>query len=100
MSDTRTAVPGAASEHAENVVTITINDVPKTIHRGNQKVEDLKKLGGVPLADELEQLINGKLTPLTDDGRVTVKGEEVFVSHPKDSGSSHPVARHCEGSNR
>lgn len=100
MSNTRTAGPEAASEQAANVVTITINDVSKSIHRGNQKVEDLKSVGGVPLADELEQLINGKLTPLADDGRVTIKGEEIFVSHPKDSGSSYPVNCRSEGSHR
>lgn len=100
MSDTTTAVPSAESEHAANVVTITINDVSKPIHRGNQTVEALKKLGGIPLADELEQLIKGKLTPLADDGRVPIKGEEIFVSHPKDSGSSHPVNAQREGSRR
>jgi hypothetical protein len=100
MSDTKTVVPAAASEHAANVVTITINDVSKPIHRGKQTVEDLKKLGGVPLADELEQLIKGTLTPLADDGRVIIKGEEIFVSHPKDSGSSHPVNSLCEGGRR
>jgi len=76
-----------------SVVTITINDVPRSIHRGRQTVSDLKTLGEVPQADELEQLIKGKLTPLTDDGAVTIKGEEVFVSHPKDSGSSSPGRR-------
>jgi len=69
-------------------VKITINKVVKTIHRGRNTVVEIKKLGGVPLADELEQLIDGKLTPLPDDGAVTIKGKEVFISHPRSGGSS------------
>jgi len=70
------------------LVTITINSKPKEIHRGHQTVAAIKALGGVPAADELEQVIQGKLTPLSDDGAVTLKGGEVFISHPRDSGSS------------
>jgi len=40
------------------------------------------------LADELEQLIEGKLTPLPDDGAITIKGGEVFMSHVRSGGSS------------
>ncbi len=69
-------------------VTITINNVLKHIHRGHQTVAAIKTLGGVPLADDLEEVVNGRLKPLADDGAVTIKGGEVFISHPKDSGSS------------
>ena len=69
-------------------VTITINNIPKRIHRGRATVAEIKALGGVPAADELEQVINGKLMPLPDDGAVTIKGGEIFISHPRDSGSS------------
>ena len=69
-------------------VKITINKIVMTIHRGRNTVVEIKKLGGVPLADELEQLIDGKLTPLPDDGAVTIKGKEVFISHPRSGGSS------------
>jgi len=69
-------------------VTITVNNVPKSIHRGHQTVAAIKIVGGVPLADDLDQIIDGKLTPLPDDGAVTIKGGEVFVSHVKDGGSS------------
>lgn len=69
-------------------VHITINGVPRLIHRGRRTVVEIKKLGEVPLADELEQLIDGKLTPLPDDGTVTIKGKEVFVSHVRSGGSS------------
>ena len=70
-------------------VNITIKGVTKSIHRGRQTVVEIKNLGGVPLADDLEQQIDGKLTPLADDGAVTIKGGEIFLSHPKDGGSSH-----------
>jgi hypothetical protein len=69
-------------------VHITINGASKQIHRGRQTVAEIKKVGGVPLADELEQLIDGKLTPLPDDGAVTIKGGEVFMSHVRSGGSS------------
>jgi hypothetical protein len=69
-------------------VHITINGASKTIHRGRQTVAEIKKVGGVPLADELEQLVDGKLTPLPDDGAVTIKGGEVFMSHIRSGGSS------------
>jgi hypothetical protein len=70
------------------LVTITVDTKPYRIHRGHQTVADIKKVAGVPLAFELEQLINGKLTPLADNGAVTIKGGEVFLSHPKDGGAS------------
>jgi hypothetical protein len=69
-------------------VHITINGASKLIHRGRQSVVEIKKVGGVPLADELEQLVDGKLTPLPDDGAVTIKGGEVFMSHVRSGGSS------------
>ncbi len=59
-----------------------------TIHRGSHTVAEIKALGGVPLADDLVQIVNGQLVPLADDGRVTIKGGERFKSHPKDSGAS------------
>ena len=67
-------------------ITIGINEY--VIHRGSHTVSEIKTLGGVALADDLEQVVNGQLTPLADDARVTIKGGERFVSHPKDSGAS------------
>jgi hypothetical protein len=69
-------------------VKISINGASKVVHRGRHTVVEIKKLGEVPLADELEQLIDGKLTPLPDDGAVTIKGGEVFMSHVRSGGSS------------
>lgn len=88
-----TATPKPPAEQSRDpqtgpLVTITINNEPYEIHRGRQSVEAIKLLGGVPLADDLDQVIDGQLVPLPDDGAVTIKGDEDFVSHPKDGGAS------------
>ncbi len=75
-------------EHGSEVVTIIVNSLEREIHRGRQPVSEIKRVGEVPQADQLEQVIDGKLVPLADDGAVTIKGGEEFVSHPRDSGSS------------
>lgn len=75
--------------HMGPMVNITINNVKHEIHRGHQTVITIKTVGKVPLADDLEEVVDKKLIPLPDDGAITLKGGEIFVSHPKDSGSSH-----------
>ena len=75
-------------DHGQNFVDITINNVIRQIHRGHRTVVEIKTVGEVPLADDLEQVIDGRLTPLPDDGAVTIKGGEVFISHVKSGGSS------------
>ncbi len=76
-------------DHGKDFVDIQINGVTKQIHRGHQTVVAIKNLGGVPLAYDLEQQIDGKLVLLPDDGTVTIKGGEIFVGHAKDGGSSY-----------
>ncbi|MCU1270364.1 MAG: hypothetical protein JWN74_1658 [Acidobacteriaceae bacterium] len=83
----------AQPDHPDNPqagpdVTITIDNKPFTVHRGDITVSELKALGGVPAAYELEQIVNGTLTPLRDDGHVVLKGGERFVSHPRAGASS------------
>ena len=80
--------PEAGGAEQGPLVTITVDTKPCKIHRGRQTVVEIKKAGGVPLAFELEELIEGKLTALADEGAVTLKGGEVFLSHPKDGGAS------------
>jgi hypothetical protein len=74
-------------EHGPNVA-IVVNNKERQIHRGRETVAAIKTVGEVPLADDLEQLINGILEPLADDGSVTIHGGEHFISHPKGAGSS------------
>lgn len=69
-------------------VQITVNDKPVTIHRGRQTIAAIKAAGGIPLADRLDQLIDGKLTAIDQDGAVTLHGDEVFVSFLATGGSS------------
>lgn len=75
-------------DHGHNEVQITVNGTDYSIDRGSQTVMKIKQVAGVALAEELEQVVDGKLTPLPDDGRVTLKGGEVFLSHVRSGGSS------------
>lgn len=70
------------------LVEIEINRKSYQISRGKHAVVEIKRLGGVPEAHELEELINGKLTPLDDNSYVLIKGCEKFFSHPRDGSSS------------
>lgn len=69
-------------------VTIVIDNKTYSTHRGNRTVPDLKALGGISPAYELEQIIDGQLVPLPDDGHVVLKGGERFVGHPRAGASS------------
>lgn len=78
----------AGKEYGESLVDVTIDDKTWRIHRGRQTVVDLKTVAGVALVYDLDQVVDGKFQPLPDDGAVTIKGGEIFVSHPKDGSSS------------
>ena len=69
-------------------VTITINNNQYEVHRGHRSVEELKTLAGIPLPYDINIVIDGKLDPLPDNGGVTIKGGEEFISNPKDGASS------------
>jgi hypothetical protein len=90
VADNNNASTTGPAEEPETgpIVEITINGVVKPIHRGRQTVSAIKTLGGVPQADELAEDVGGELKPLKDDGSVTIKGGEVFFSHPGSGGSS------------
>lgn len=70
-------------------VTVTIEGVKKTIHRGSHLVSELKVLLGVSADLALAEVIDGQITPLKDDARVTIKGGEAFFKGPRTGGSSH-----------
>lgn len=69
-------------------VTVTINGTEKTIHRGSHVVSELKTLLDVSGDFALSWDVDGTLTPLSDDARVTVKGGEAFFSGARTGGSS------------
>jgi hypothetical protein len=72
----------------DELVVIKVNNIDRKIKKGVRTVKEIKEVGEVPLAHELEQLINGKLTPLTDDAKVEIKGGEQFFGHVRDGSSS------------
>jgi hypothetical protein len=80
---------GNSDEHRKDKVEIRVNDIERLIHRGKQTVIEIKTVGLVPLNHMLEQLIDGKLNELDDDGSVIIHGGEIFIGHVKDGGSSN-----------
>jgi hypothetical protein len=74
--------------HPSPEVTITIDNKKYEVHRGKISVAELKQLGGISPAYELEEIIDGKLVPLKDDQHVEIKGGEQFVGHPRAGASS------------
>jgi Multiubiquitin len=70
------------------LVEIMVDDKPYKITAGQHSVAEIKKVGGVNPSYDLEEVIDGVLTPLPDDGTVVIKGGEVFFSHPKGGSSS------------
>jgi hypothetical protein len=79
---------GKPENGGNDFVTITVNNVQVKIHRGRQSVSAIKTAGQVDQVDALDQVIDGKLVGLPDDGAVTIKGGEGFISHHKDNSSS------------
>ncbi|MBT62888.1 MAG: hypothetical protein CML13_06715 [Puniceicoccaceae bacterium] len=69
-------------------VTITIDGKEYPIKSGQSTVKAIKDMASVKHGDELVQIINGDITPLEDGGSVCIEGGEVFVSHPRQGGSS------------
>ena len=72
----------------QGLVTIKIDGSPYSVRRGEHKVSELKTIGNVPVDYVLEQLINGVLTALPNDGKVHIRGGEVFSSHPGSGGAA------------
>jgi hypothetical protein len=69
-------------------VHITVDGKQYKIKRGSELVATIKKIANVPAAYQLDQDINGVLTPLDQNGSVTINGGEVFVGFPATGSSS------------
>lgn len=69
-------------------VDIHVNNSKVVLHAGRYEVPTLKTVSGVPLADDLDQLVECKLKHIPDDGTVHIEGCEIFISHVKGGGSS------------
>jgi hypothetical protein len=74
-------------EHGKKV-DISINGKRYRTHTGDNSVEHLRKLGGIPATDILSQLKQGKFEDLDNAAHVKIHGNEIFVSHPPSAGSS------------
>lgn len=74
--------------HCGSNVEIHVNNHKVTLQRGRYDVATLKRIAGVPQADDLDELSNCKLIPVPDNGVVNIEGCEVFISHVKDGGAS------------
>jgi hypothetical protein len=72
----------------QDIVSINVDNIERKIHRGRRTVSEIKTVGQVPQAYTLVLVADGKLTPLDDNGSLTIKGGEEFKSHPKDGGNS------------
>jgi hypothetical protein len=72
----------------QGTVTITIDNKPIEVRRGQHKVAELKGKGSVNADYALSQVIDGVLTELADDQKVHIRGGEVFHSNPKSGGTS------------
>jgi hypothetical protein len=70
------------------LVSIKVNDQPYSIKRAPHKVAELKKLAGVPLTDQLSELVKGKLVELQDQRTIAIKGGEEFFSCKREGSSS------------
>jgi hypothetical protein len=75
-------------DRCETRVKVPFNNKEVFVHLGELSVETLKKLAGIPLTEDLDQLIGSKIVALPDDGKVHITGCEIFLHHPKDGGSS------------
>ena len=71
-----------------HLVVVTIDTHDKQVRPGRYRVSVLKRALGVDPSYELEQLRAGKLSPLSDDAYIHIKGGESFVSHVRGGASS------------
>lgn len=69
-------------------VHIVVDGKQYKIKRGTEQVSAIKKLANVPAAYQLDQDVNGVLTPLDQNGTVIINGGEVFVGFPATGSSS------------
>ena len=76
---------------APMLVDITVNGQTCEIHRGRQTVADIKSVAGVPLAYELEEVIDGKRTKMQDLWTdITPNSHTLTESHDAGNGVMKP----------
>lgn len=75
-------------QHHGQLVTITLDSVPRTIEEGVYKVAELKTKFSIPAEYELDVVVNGEFKPLNNERSIHIKGGEVFVSHVPQGGAA------------
>lgn len=70
------------------LVTVTVDTMPHTVRKGRYIVTDFKRLVGVDLSYQLDEVLNGQFVELKDTEKVSIKGKEVFVSHVRGGAAS------------
>lgn len=70
------------------LVTVTVDTKPHTVRKGRYLVSDFKRLVGVDPTYQLDEVVNGQFVELKDAEKISIKGEEVFVSHVRGGAAS------------
>ncbi|MFA5168254.1 MAG: hypothetical protein WC530_06975 [Candidatus Omnitrophota bacterium] len=70
------------------VVTVMVDNAPKSVHRGHYIVSEFKTAVGVDSSRDLDEIVKGQIKPLQDADNLVIKGGEVFISHVKSGASS------------
>lgn len=79
---------GPGGDNGNNMVTVTIDGVRKSIHRGSYKTPDLKAALGVAPGRELNLIVDNVFQPIAEDARITVREDMEFVSQQPGGGAS------------
>lgn len=68
-----------SNDKKDKMVNIKIAERLFQVRKGTHLVAELKSLAGLSPNDNLEQLVNGRIKPLDDNGKVEIHGDESFV---------------------
>jgi hypothetical protein len=69
-------------------VRITVNGKVFPVTPGEYQVARLKNQTGVQPQDNLEQVVDGQIQMLDDNGTVVIRGQEEFVTVPRTGAGS------------
>ena len=72
----------------QKLITVKVDGIAVSIEKGKYLVSEFKKLVGVNADYELDEVIKGVFSPLSDSAAIHVKNNDVFVSHVRQGGSS------------
>jgi hypothetical protein len=75
-------------DHPPKKVVVTVDGKEHHVRPGTYSVAEFKREVKVDLSLDLDQVINGVLTPVPNDSTIEIKGGEVFISHQPQGGSS------------